>query len=148
MRTDKCFYLYTFFRQSSISCAILHSWTGLRTHYLLPSDSSTWGGRSGGKRERGEAETGSAARICKITEPHCQGFVSVFVIQWLRRSLCVWLRSNGMLTWPWSCLSNIISLDKRSERGASSVPLKAILPYIREPGAREMLTVDTWKPIS
>lgn len=100
-----------------------------------------------GSEKEGETESGSAARICKITEPHCQGSVSVFVIQLPKKSLCVWLRSNGMLTQPWSCLSNIIRLDKRSKRGASSVPLKAILLYMRPSGVREMLTVEILEPI-
>lgn len=91
-----------------------------------------------GSEEGGETEAGSAARICKIAEPHCQGFVSVSVIPWLWRSLCVWLKSNGMLTRPWSCLSNIISLDKGWEGGESSVPLKATPPFIRKPGARDV----------
>ncbi len=91
-------------------------------------------------QQAGETEAGSIARICKITEPHCQSFVSVFVIQCLKRSLCVWLGSHGMLTRPWTCLPDIIRLDKRRDRQTSIVPLRATLPYVRKPEARKMLT--------
>lgn len=115
-----------FFRQNSVSCTFLHFLDRFENSLSSP----IWQlnlrrqiRREVRKRER--QSQGQGRGFAKITEPYCQGFVSVFVIQWLKRSLCVWLRSNGMLTQPWSCLSNIINLDKRSERVS---PWKLLFP--------------------
>lgn len=132
MRTDNPILLKTFVMQSNGFCAILHFWFLDRFEKSLPS--TMWHlclkwQFSEEVTKTGDMQAGSVARICKITEPLCQGFVRVFVIKWLKRSLSVWLRSNEMLTRPWSCLSNIISLDKKRQRRASSVPLNAIRSY-------------------
>lgn len=143
MRTDNPILLKTFVMQSNGFCAILHFWFLDRFEKSLPS--TMWHlclkwQFSEEVTKTGDMQAGSVARICKITEPLCQGFVRVFVIKWLKRSLSVWLRSNEMLTRPWSCLSNIISLDKKRQRRASSVPLNAIRSYKKNPEI-EMLTI-------
>lgn len=78
-----------FFRQGSISCTTLHLWAGLRTHYCLPSDSFTWGRRSAGKWGRQADRDRVSGEDLQTTEPLCQGFVNVFAIPWLKRSLSV-----------------------------------------------------------
>ena len=43
-----------------------------------------------------------------------------------------------MLTRPWSCLSNIISLDKRSERGRAVPPESSSSRYEKDRSERDV----------